>query len=32
VAYERVPARMSVRFEKTEIDPDIPDSRFAGPK
>jgi outer membrane lipoprotein-sorting protein len=32
VKYERLPARMSVRFEKTEIDPDIPDSRFTAAK
>jgi hypothetical protein len=32
VIYQRVPARMSVHFEETEIDPDIPDSRFTAPK
>jgi hypothetical protein len=31
VTYARGPARLALRYEKTEIDPDIPDSRFLRP-
>jgi hypothetical protein len=31
VTYANLPARLEIRFQKTEIDPDIPEARFGKP-